>query len=318
MKKDTNNSEKDDVAFLNNNIDAADLIDLGLDIEPNQPLPGTSEDDFDKMLDDFINSQLEDVQFEQSEIAEDKANNKPAKEELYMEEDVKEELYDEERSLYEAYCNFKDAVANLGEKSGVAVPEFQIKARNLYTRFKPERGRLFAEDVIKGWDTMLLAQPVRLSSLRAGASDEEILEFAEKTTDETLQLALISYVEILIEMEGCEIAYNMRKVKAKKRRIEKEIYEEHQRRKEKIQKYIEAIQKKKLPVDAERLVTNYFKTAKKDPDGAYKVLINNPATFAPIEVEKIPPRFFGIIKPKPKDGKKWNKIIGKFMKELKA
>ena len=312
------NKERDDVAFLNNDIDGGTTVDLGLDNEQNQPLPGTNADDFDKMLDDFINSQLEDVQFEQAELAEDKANNKPPKEELYLDDDVENELYDEERSLYEAYCNFKDAVINLGEKSGVEIPEFKVKARNLYTRFKPERGRQFAEDVIKGWDTMLLAQPTRLSTLKSGASDEEILEFAEKTTDETLQLALISYVEILIEMEGCEIAYNMRKVKAKKRRIEKEIYEEHQRRKEKIKKYVEAIRKEKLPVDAERLVTNYFKTAKKDPDGAYKVLTNNPATFAPIEIDKIPPRFFGMIKPKPEDGKKWNKIIAKFMKQLKA
>ena len=140
----------------------------------------------------------------------------------------------------------------------------------------------------------------------------------EKTTDKNLQNALISYVEILIELDGCEIAYNMRKAKAKKRKIEKQIYEEHQRHKEKMQKVIEAIQTEKLPIDAERLVNNYFKTSRKDPDGAQKILEENPATYAPIQIEKIPPRFFGMIKPKPEDGIKANKEIGKFLKNLKV
>lgn len=147
---------------------------------------------------------------------------------------------------------------------------------------------------------------------------EQILEFAEKQLDETLQMALISYVEILIEMEGCEINYNQRKAKAEKRKIERQIYEEHQHRLERMKKYINAIEAKKFPIDAERLVNNFFKTAKKDPDGAQKILENNPATYAPIEVDKIPPRFFGMIKPKPEDGIKVNREIGKFLKNLKA
>lgn len=85
-------------------------------------------------------------------------------------------------------------------------------------------------------------------------------------------MALISYVEILIEMEGCEINYNQRKAKAEKRKIERQIYEEHQHRLERMKKYINAIEAKKFPIDAERLVNNFFKTAKKDPDGAQKFL----------------------------------------------
>lgn len=82
--------------------------------------------------------------------------------------------------------------------------------------------------------------------------------------------------------------------------------------------YIEAIKKQDFPIDAERLVTNYFKTAKKDPEGAQKMLENNPATFAPIQIDKLRPRFFGMIKPKPEDGIRINKEIGKFLKNLKA
>ena len=63
---------------------------------------------------------------------------------------------------------------------------------------------------------------------------------------------------------------------------------------------------------------NYFKTAKKDPDGAYKVLTQNPAVYAPIQVDKIKPRFFGLLKVKPQDGIRMNKLIGEFLKKLKA
>ena len=150
------------------------------------------------------------------------------------------------------------------------------------------------------------------------AADEELLEFAEKTTDETLQTAVISYVEILIEIESCEIAYEKRRLKAKRKRIERQVYEEHQRRLEKINRYIEAIRKKEFPVNAERLVMNYFKTSRKDADGAFKMLTNNPATFAPIEVSKIKARFFGLIKARPEDGIRINKELGKFLKNLKV
>ena len=131
-------------------------------------------------------------------------------------------------------------------------------------------------------------------------------------------MSLISYVESLIEIEGCEIAYNMRKAKAEKRKIERRIYEEHQQRIETMKRYFKAIEEQHFPINAERLVTNYFKTARHDPEGAKKMLENNPATFAPIEVNKIPPRFFGMIKPKPEDGIRINKEIGRFLKNLRA
>ena len=85
-----------------------------------------------------------------------------------------------------------------------------------------------------------------------------------------------------------------------------------------MQKFIEAIKAKNFPIDAERLVNNFFKSVRKDPEGAQKILETNPATYAPIQVEKIPPRFFGMIKPKPEDGIRINKEIGKFLKNLKA
>lgn len=125
-------------------------------------------------------------------------------------------------------------------------------------------------------------------------------------------------MEILIEIEGCELNYAERKLKAERRKIERQMYEEHQARVERSQRYIEAIRKKEFPIDAERLVKNFFKTSNKDAEGAYKMLTNNPATFAPIEINKIKPRLFGLIKVTPQDGIRVNREIGDFIKKLKA
>ncbi|MBR1903783.1 MAG: hypothetical protein IJ824_01225, partial [Alphaproteobacteria bacterium] len=75
--------------------------------------------------------------------------------------------------------------------------------------------------------------------------------------------------------------------------------------------------KRKFPIDAERLVANYFRVSQKDFDGAYKALITNPAIFAPIDFSKIKPRLFGLIKVTPKDGIRLNVKIGKFLKNLR-
>ena len=299
---------------------SAGSIDLENDNEPNQPMPTSpdDQDEFDRLLDEFINNQLEEAADNQLDILENTKAQKPLREQIEEEEEAVSHLYQEERQLYDAYKNFTSAIKTMALQSGKDEPEFSFSPTEFYSRFRPSRGRLMNNDILKGWEIMLDCQATRLSSLPAHPSDEQILEFAEKTTDETLQMALISYVEILIEMEGCEINYNQRKAKAEKRKIERQIYEEHQHRLERMKKYINAIEAKKFPIDAERLVNNFFKTAKKDPDGAQKILENNPATYAPIEVDKIPPRFFGMIKPKPEDGIKVNREIGKFLKNLKA
>lgn len=297
-------------------------LDEELTVEPNQPLPSVEQDDkdeFDLLLDEFINSQLKDVEDEQEELAASISDDsRPLPDPDQPEDEFAQALYPEERQLFEAFVNFRKAVYALADNAKLERPQLNFSAQQIYRRYRPSRDTSLNDDIYNAWTLMLAAQPVRLSNLPPKATDEQILEYAEKTSDENLQMALISYVEILIELEGCEIAYNMRKAKSERRKIEKAIYEEHKRRQERMKAYIEAIKKQDFPIDAERLVTNYFKTAKKDPDGAQKMLENNPATFAPIQIDKLKPRFFGMIKPKPEDGIRVNKEIGKFLKDLKA
>lgn len=303
-----------------------------------------ASEDFDKLLDDFISSQLQDTEDTLAELNETRApaentvssdETNPETTENYAAEtddgtesltDIFNQINDEETSLlameekrlFDAYRNLISAVNACGEAAEIKLPKYKFSAEELLPRFRPNRIDNLNHDIVKAWEVLIAAQPIRLTSLPANASDEQILNFAEKTTDNNLQMALVSYVETLIEIDACEVAYNLRKIKYQKHKIEKKIYEEQQQRREKMRKYIKAIKDKNFPIDAEMLVNNFFKTVRKDPDGAQKILENNPATFAPILFEKIKARFFGMIKPKPEDGIKINKKLGKFLKKLKA
>lgn len=297
------------------------LGDIDTDNLTASVAPAEEEDDeFERLLQEFISTEL--TEDDKSTIENDArkipADNKPLPSAIEDEDGFAQNLYEEEKALYNAHRNFTEAINEMALQAGLDAPKFIVTAETLYPRYKPAVGESFARDTLTGWDVMIKVHPTRIMNITPNARDEELLEFAEKTTDETLQTAVISYVEILIEIESCEIAYEKRRLKAKRKRIERQVYEEHQRRLEKINRYIEAIRKKEFPVNAERLVMNYFKTSRKDADGAFKMLTNNPATFAPIEVSKIKARFFGLIKARPEDGIRINKELGKFLKNLKV
>ncbi len=301
--------------------DNFDLPETSTDTEETPTLTireSNDDDEFERLLNDFISSELETVD---DEIEQLKSGKTPSEEEekptVQLPSISAENLEEEENALYQAYTNFADAIALIAEENNLDIPDFKVTTSMLAPRYRPSIGKKIAEDTLTGWDIILKVHPLHTLGINPNASDEDLLDFAEKTTDDTLQLAIISYVEILIEMEGCEISYDERRLKAQRKKIEREIYQEHQERINRINKYIKAIEEKKFPINAERLINNYFKTAQKDPDGAYQVLTKNPAVFAPIDVSKIRPRFFGMIKPTPQDGIRVNIEIGEFIRKLK-
>ena len=298
-----------------------------------------SSDDFDKLLDDFIASQLSDTEDVLADAQASKQKESSTKEDETIEEyDEEPEVekdysYDdyiknqsskeeflamEERRLYDAMINLMKSSIDCAKEADIEIKKFTFDVTNIIPRFSPKKTQNLNENILYAWDLLIQSQPERLSSLPSNPSDEQILSYAEKTTNKNLMMALISYVESLIEIDSCEIAYNLRKVKYKKYKIEKRIYEEEINRREKMRLYIQELKKENFPIDEELLVTNYFKTVRKDPEGAKKMLEVNPATFAPIQIDKLPDKFFGLVKAKPEDGKKVNKKIGKFLKNLKV
>ncbi len=263
------------------------------------------DNEFDKLLNSFIESEKED----------DKAEN------LSNIKDKEEKSYnygDDESELAQAYQNFVDAVSTIAVMRELEMPKRIFDPSRLVPNYKPSIGKKIVSDTLACWDILFASYPEKLSNLSPNATDEQFLNFAEGLSDQNLQLAIISYVEILIDIENCEISYEERRLKAQRKRIERALYEEYQYRQERKKRFIEAIEKKNFPINAERLINNYFKTASKDAKGAFEVLTTNPAVYAPIENDKIKPRLFGLIKPKPKDGIRENHRIGAYLKKVKA
>ena len=295
-----------------------------------------ASDDFDKLLDDFIASQLSDTEDVLAETIDTKQPQEEPSDDSFEEIQEVEEQKDysyfdyfkdqsskasdlamEERRLYDAMINLMKSSIDCAIESEIEVQKFTFDIKNILPRFNPKKLQNLSDNILIAWDMLIKAQPERLSNLPLNASDEQILQYAEKSSNKNLMMALISYVECLLELDSCEIAYNLRKIKYQKHKIEKKIYEEEMHRREKMRMFIQELKKENFPIDAELLVNNFFKTYRKDPQGAKKMLEVNPATFAPIQIDKIPDRFFGLIKAKPEDGKKINKKIGKFLKTLK-
>lgn len=291
----------------------------------------SEDDEFEQLLNSFLNSDADNQPVAAAEPEKHKdleslhilppENSAPVDDFTDIGKKAPHEVVDlgsDESELAQAYENFLGAVSAMAAIRDIALPEFLFRKKMLVPNYKPSVGRKIGEDASLCWDIMLQAFPEKLSAIKPNATDEEFLNFAEGVADQNLQLAIISYVEILIDIENCEISYEAKRLKAQRRRIEKALYDEYQRRKERKQKFIEAVQKRKFPVDAERLIGNYFKTAVKDAEGAYEALTKNPAVYAPIETDKIKPRFFGLIKPTPKDGIRENCKLGKFLKYLRV
>ena len=297
-------------------------------------------DDFEKLLNSFINTKLDDEEEENDDSAdatakyspEAQAENEEAdklfEQELtstfneartvIQDEESKPELKSEESELAQAFINYQTSINKLCTDRNMQTPLWNFVIEDLYPNYKPSVGVVLANDLVSGWTLLCNLFPDNVGKFSVNSSDEEFLNFAETLRDQDLQLAVISYVEILIDMESCELTYQAKLLKYQEKHIKKIMYEEYLARKERQNKFIEALKTKDFPIDAERLVSNYFRVAQKDIDGAYKALTTNPTIFAPIDFKKIKPRFFGLVKVTPKDGIRVNLEIGNFMKKLKV
>lgn len=304
-----NSTETDINQKILNELESVDAseISVGNDSE--------TDDEFEKLLNSFISSEKRDT------VGND-APSEPLS--ASLSESVSEasentsSLGNDESELAQAYRNFVDAVSAIADQREIKMPPLEFAPEGLVPNYKPSLGRKIVADTLALWDVMLEAFPEKLSTLNPNSTDEQFLNFAEGLSDQNLQLAIISYVEILIDIENCEISYEERRLKSQRKRIERALYEEYQKRRERKERFIKAVAERNFPIDAERLINNYFKTATKDAKGAYEVLTTNPSVYAPIEHEKIKPRLFGLIKASPEDGIRENHRIGVYLKKLKA
>lgn len=313
MAKKNKNKSGNKNSIININQTLVDNMDL------SAPAPDSDDDEFDQLLNSFINSDnTADLSVSAVSKPEPVLDFQSSGKDNLRTEIAKLNLGSDENELAQAYANFIDAVSAIAGLRTILLPQFYFKPVMLVPNYKPSTGKKIVSDASMCWDVMFQAFPEKLSMLNPSSSDEEFLNFAEGLSDQNLQLAIISYVEILIDIENCEISYEEKRLKAQRRRIERELYEEYQRRRERKSRFVEAIRKRNFPIDADRLINNYFKTATKDAEGAYMALTKNPAVYAPIETNNIKPRFFGLLKATPKDGIRINRRLGDFLKHLKV
>ena len=233
-------------------------------------------------------------------------------------DELNKELKQEEAELARAILNFKDGIIAITQRKKLKTPQTEYNDDMLKPNYKPSVGKKIAQFLLDGWDALNKYDPENMKRLNKNATDEEFLDFASSLNDTDMQLVVISYIEILINIEICETQYEQMKEVIKKNKIKKELYEEYQMLQKRRLLFIEKIKAQKFPIDAEKLINNYFKAAQKDPKGAFEALTKNPAMFTPIQFDKIKAKFFGLIKVTPEDGIKYNRKIGEFIKNLKV
>lgn len=227
-------------------------------------------------------------------------------------------LKEEEYELAQKIKNFQDSMTVLSMKKNLKLPQTDYEPEMLIPNYKPSIGKKIAEYLLSCWDIINKYAPEDMKRLSPDADDEGYLSFAETLNDTDLQLAIISYVEILIDIEICEVSYEQKKEIVVKNRIKRELYEEYMELQERKKLFIAKLKEKNFPIDVDKLINNYFRAAQKDADGSFEALVKNPAMFSPIQMEKIKPKFFGLIKVTPEDGVKANQKIGAYVKKLKV
>lgn len=227
-------------------------------------------------------------------------------------------LKQEELDLARSISNFQDAIITMADKKNFKVPETDYNEEMLFPNYKPSVGKKIATYLLGCWDIVCRYDPENMKRLSKDASDEDYLTFAEGLNDTDLQLAIISYVEILINIETCEFLYKQKLETIQKNRVKKELYQEYMELQERKALFIKKLKEKKFPIDVDRLINNYFRAAQNDAVGAFDALVKNPAMFSPIDFDQIKPKFFGLIKVTPEDGIKANQKIGDYIKKLKV
>ncbi len=146
----------------------------------------------------------------------------------------------------------------------------------------------------------------------------ELKRIENQETLSTAQQILIAYLTIMVDMQLIQEKLNMLDIENESDQIIDDIKEMKEEEREIKQSFIDAIERKNFPVDAKKLINNYFTLAKKDPDKAYETLITNPLFFSPIQLERLPKKFFGLVKPSAKDAIAVNKRLASFLKNLKV
>lgn len=165
---------------------------------------------------------------------------------------------------------------------------------------------------IPGFEQIVTARKYTEDLIRAG------IDYLSGRESGYAEQIIQAYLDILVDLNMLNEKRKLKEAKAEAEQMIDEIREMEKDEEDLKNRFITAIERKKFPVDARKLITNYFTLAKKEPEKAYETLITNPLFFSPIQLEKMPKSFFGLGKPSTQDAQAVNKQLASFLKKLKA
>lgn len=146
----------------------------------------------------------------------------------------------------------------------------------------------------------------------------ELNRIRDQETLSPAQQLIIAYLTVMVDMQIIQEKLHLNDMKRENQKIADGIRQIDADERAVMAAFVAAIERKHFPVNARKLVKNYFTLSKKDPVKAYKTLTTNPLFFSPILMEKMPKKFFGLVKPNANDAKAVNKRLGSFLKNLKV
>lgn len=159
----------------------------------------------------------------------------------------------------------------------------------------------------------VLSSPLPLEDL----IEDELDRIEEQESETIADQIILAYLSFMIDMYKVRRKMELKDVDNEISGIVDDIQKLDNENNDIKKKFVSAIRRKNFPVDAEKLVNNYFNLSKKDPDKAYETLITNPLFFSPVQIEKLPKKLFGLVKPSAKDAIALNKQLASFFKRLK-
>lgn len=148
--------------------------------------------------------------------------------------------------------------------------------------------------------------------------DDEVRRAQDQDVLTSAQQVVLAFLMILADMKMVQQNLELHEITKEQQNIVDDIQEMEADEKAMKRDFIVAIQRKGFPVNATKLINNYFTLAKKEPEKAYQTLITNPLYFSPIQMEKMPKKFFGLIPAGPKEARAVNKRLATFLKHLKV
>ena len=202
------------------------------------------------------------------------------------------------------------------------LPQTKRELRIFKNQLRSEAKEGMMDDILDDLTAILPLIPEMQRILNTDAPLDDLIEeeiaYMEDSEDSSVgEQLVVSYLLVMADMEIMMRKAQSRRMREERENLIEEIQDNENEELEIQKAFVNALKKENFPVDAEKLIKNYFNFARKEPEKAYQLLTTNPLFFAPVQTEKLPKKFFGLVKAGPKEASAVNKRLASFLKKVK-